>query len=996
VPANKKGPIRAVDRKSSLRAHKRVTAEAVKKNILLEEAIGQMNAGKYGQASAVLKELLAANPDNLEARRLFATLHLRLGNLLAAKTTFESLAQEAMQRQDYWLAESLLREYLAAGPRCVPFRELLGNVQEEKGDPMSAAVEYGKAIEILVEDPDPDQPNKAADLFAKVKEIAPTSPAASRFASILGASTGFRLVAGETTAEVNATPGPAGVTEPAVEPTESVPSEAEEIPAPAEPESSVERDPLLPSLRMAPEDEAPSPELKPDELLAEPAALSFQDSVERLPPLPPEVLAELGLIMPESEEVPPAVEDTREMDPVLPSLELAPMAASELPPEEEVPEPSATGASVPADSLLPSLELAPATEVEAPLPEPLSVTEPDSSATSAPALQVETPPWQAPPLEPAFEMGRLAEPAIQETPAAGHQFMGEAEVPPPEPGQVMEPEPEPEMPAVPAWQVESPSWQPPPPELEPAGQETPAAGYRFMGEAEASMEAAPVPPSEPLEVRQPEPELAMAHTEIPRSRSAWSLASRVARQVAYVGLRISLFVRGCIAAARFVMLSALAAVTISLVLTVLFVGVVSLLWFSLEEKPNGAYHSLTKPPSRALHDPKRNGYLLLLGFGASGSRDPVQAGYEITLTKAEKDKVNLCLNDGAGSPLPLRFEATTSALSRWFRAPEPVAYFQNQATQVRNWMARHDVLMSRYRQWLRMSFDDWGFGELGTPDCAQILVAHRLYVADGFSHEMGRGVERLESDLAAWRTVLAQAKTLSIKMMAAEAINDDVAVMSGLLTRPDLPVKLLPNLAALGRPLDELELSLRWPMQNHLVLEAKTMEAGLKSNAGGDRPFYQRVVMRMPLPKQRTLNGYASHYEAMIKAAETPHKRLPKRYDFVDTPPQIFSDYLMNPIDNLLAIGLKPDWEEHSGRVMETDAFLRLAGLQARLRRPPQESNVPARVARAGQGFYDPFTGFPMLLNAKKGKLYSVGKNGKDDDGDPKLDVTVSIAPQSP
>jgi len=37
-----------------------------------------------------------------------------------------------------------------------------------------------------------------------------------------------------------------------------------------------------------------------------------------------------------------------------------------------------------------------------------------------------------------------------------------------------------------------------------------------------------------------------------------------------------------------------------------------------------------------------------------------------------------------------------------------------------------------------------------------------------------------------------------------------------------------------------------------------------------------------------------------------------------------------------------------------------------------------------------------MLLNAKKGKLYSVGKNGKDDDGDPKLDVTVSIAPQSP
>jgi len=315
---------------------------------------------------------------------------------------------------------------------------------------------------------------------------------------------------------------------------------------------------------------------------------------------------------------------------------------------------------------------------------------------------------------------------------------------------------------------------------------------------------------------------------------------------------------------------------------------------------------------------------------------------------------------------------------------------------VRNWMGRDDVLMSRYRQWLRMPFDDWGFGEIGTPDCTQILAAHRLHVAEGFTLDMEKGVERLEGDLAAWRTILAQAKTLSIKMMAAEAVYDDVAVVSGLLTRPDLPVKLLPNLVALGRPLDEVELSLRWPMQNQLVLEAKTMEAGLKTDAGGERPFYQRVLMRMPLPKQRTLNRYASYYEAMIKAAETSRNKLPKRYDFARTPPQAFSDYLMNPIDNGLAVGSKPEWEEYSGRIMETDAFLRLAGLQARVRKPPHESNVPARIARAGQGFYDPFTGFPMLLNAKQGKLYSIGRNGKDDDGDPKLDVTVSIVHQSP
>ena len=487
-----------------------------------------------------------------------------------------------------------------------------------------------------------------------------------------------------------------------------------------------------------------------------------------------------------------------------------------------------------------------------------------------------------------------------------------------------------------------------------------------------------------------------ARVGIPKTRIAPSLASRLARQAARVRVRVSLFVHGCISTTRFLTLSTLAAVTISLLLTVLCIGVVSLFWFSLEEKPSSAFHSLTKSPSRTLQDPKGNGYLLLLGFGASPSRDPVQAGYETTVTRTEKDRVNLCLNNSVESSSPLRFEATTSALPKWFRSPDPAAYFQIQASQVRNWMGRHDVLMNRYRQWLRMPFDDWGFGDIGTPDCTQILVAHRLHVAEGFTQDMEKGVERLEGDLAAWRTILAQAKTLSIKMMAAEAVSDDVAVVSGILTRPDLPVKLLPNLIALGRPLDEVELSLRWPMQNQLVLEAKTMEAGLKTDAGGERPFYQRVLMRMPLPKQRTLNKYASYYEAMIKAAETSRNKLPKRYDFDRTPPQAYSDYLVNPIDNGLAVGSKPDWEEYSGRIVETDAFLRLAGLQARIRKPPQESNVPARIARAGQGFYDPFTGFPMLLNAKKGKLYSIGRNGKDDDGDPKLDVTVSIVQLSP
>ncbi|RPH77930.1 MAG: hypothetical protein EHM80_11480, partial [Nitrospiraceae bacterium] len=198
------------DRKTSSRAHSRGVVGYSKKSALLEEAITHMNTGKYGRSSAALKELLTLDPHNTEARRLFATLHIRLGSLVTARQAFESLANEAIGRQDLWLAESLLREYLVAGPRCVPFLELLAHVYEEKGDVMAAVVELGKAIDILIEDPDSENPKKPSQLYAKVRELAPGSPAALQFASLFDIQTGELRVSpptvpsGMTSSEVDA------------------------------------------------------------------------------------------------------------------------------------------------------------------------------------------------------------------------------------------------------------------------------------------------------------------------------------------------------------------------------------------------------------------------------------------------------------------------------------------------------------------------------------------------------------------------------------------------------------------------------------------------------------------------------------------------------------------------------------------------------------------------------------------------------------------------
>ena len=178
------------DKKSGRSGFKQSAVGYGKKTVLLEEAITQMNMGRYGRSSAALKELLALDPHNMEARRLFATLHLRVGSLILARQAFDSLIDEAFVRQDYWLAESLLREYLAAGPRCVPYLEKLGSILQDKGEVLEAVIEYGKAVDILIEDPDPEHPDRASQLYEKIKELAPGSPVDVRFAGCVDPQTG--------------------------------------------------------------------------------------------------------------------------------------------------------------------------------------------------------------------------------------------------------------------------------------------------------------------------------------------------------------------------------------------------------------------------------------------------------------------------------------------------------------------------------------------------------------------------------------------------------------------------------------------------------------------------------------------------------------------------------------------------------------------------------------------------------------------------------------
>jgi hypothetical protein len=328
----------------------------------------------------------------------------------------------------------------------------------------------------------------------------------------------------------------------------------------------------------------------------------------------------------------------------------------------------------------------------------------------------------------------------------------------------------------------------------------------------------------------------------------------------------------------------------------------------------------------------------------------------------------------------------------WFTNADPVAQLKPQAAAVRSWAAQESVALRRYQQWLSMPFEDVGYGQILSPNCTHILLAHRLYLAEGFAQDLSTGLGRLETDMGSWRVVLGQSKTLMVKMLAATAVQDDAAIASGLLTRQDLDGTTIGQLGTIVRPFDQFELSLRWPMQSHLLWATKATLTSLKNDKTNDRPFYVVLAAAMPLPVQRRSNAYADYYEAASKAvAEGRYTNLPKPSSFIRTPAVSVVDYVANPIEHIIGIEPLPSWDPYVGRMVETDARLRLASLQVWMRRGAQEGNVLTRLAKAGQALYDPFTGLPMLVDQRKGVMYSVGQDGKDQEGDLLLDVVVTI-----
>ena len=452
-------------------------------------------------------------------------------------------------------------------------------------------------------------------------------------------------------------------------------------------------------------------------------------------------------------------------------------------------------------------------------------------------------------------------------------------------------------------------------------------------------------------------------------------------------IKIRNFTQGVISTVRTIsILSLLVSIGIGLIGFVT-VGILSIIWVAVEERPNEPFHNMMKGPNLSRLDSERNGYHVLNKLGAKSTLYPL--GFQ---PQDKNGKGHVEVSDRS-----LETSGVFTTLAGWYQVSNPVSEFQAQRSQIKGWSSQYGSDLSKYHQWSKKSFEDIGFRSIEGPDEKQIVSVHQLFIAEGFSQNISRGLDRLAADLEAWRYALGQAKTLRIKMLALEVIKDDLVILSALLGDPHLDRNLLPALTRLGRPISQNERSLRWPMQNQFVLEVDQIKTYMNSQSFPNRPLYQKAMTFLPLPQQKVFNVHAVFYERLIKHDATlhlegdPRKGIPLRYPLANTPAESLSDYFNNPIDNLVMTQSKVDWREITGRLIELEARLRLTTLQARIRRPPEVHDPISRIARAGQDFFDPFTGYTMLLNASKTRLYSVGSDGADNDGDLQQDVAVPL-----
>jgi tetratricopeptide (TPR) repeat protein len=99
--------------------------------------------------------------------------------VLSASEQFQIYVKAGQQAE----AEDWLSRLVTEQPDHAEGRELFGSLLEAKGDTAGAALQYSRALELILADQNNKSPTRQTSLYAKVKELAPASPLLAKWAA---------------------------------------------------------------------------------------------------------------------------------------------------------------------------------------------------------------------------------------------------------------------------------------------------------------------------------------------------------------------------------------------------------------------------------------------------------------------------------------------------------------------------------------------------------------------------------------------------------------------------------------------------------------------------------------------------------------------------------------------------------------------------------------------------------------------------------------------
>ncbi len=405
-----------------------------------------------------------------------------------------------------------------------------------------------------------------------------------------------------------------------------------------------------------------------------------------------------------------------------------------------------------------------------------------------------------------------------------------------------------------------------------------------------------------------------------------------------------------------------------LALLVAAINISGLIWSGAKDPPSESFTAFTAPPPDIVASTTENGYYMLVGFAAAANSDPVKTGYDIW-REAEDGRGHYFFDYGKEGRTELRLSPDLTQMIQGWKIEDLVTHPEQFEETLKTFRASSNQLLTRYAQWLEMPFDDEGYGHTGSPRVRELFITHRVYLADGFFQGQAKGVDLLSVELPSWRLVLAHAKTPAVKLLAAAAVNDDVRLISALLSRqPDAATTK--RLAAMAQPMTDEEKALRWLVQHEFVTglsrfksvivtqgpaprqQSEDNERWLSGLTGLGADTFDRIETPLPTnpvllalaKKQRTLNLYADYYQDLVKAFSNVPIKLPTLLETAKRGPRNVLDPVLNPVNNIFASAPEPAWAPLLGYVREADARLRLASLQVILMAAPHDQTMAGTI----------------------------------------------------